>query len=62
MITIEQLKARINGFQFVLVGDLQEMPFVHLSSNEFVITVNDWSGDVRVSSLCLAQEMLTKHS
>lgn len=41
-----QLKARVNGFQFVLVGDLQELPFVHMSTNEFEIAVNDWSGDV----------------
>jgi vacuolar protein sorting-associated protein 13A/C len=41
-----QLKARINGFQFVLVGDVQEMPFVHLSTSEFVVLINDWSGDV----------------
>lgn len=45
-----KLKARINGFQFVLVGDLQEMPFVHLSTNEFSVMVNDWSGDVRCST------------
>lgn len=42
----KQLTARINGFQLVLVGDLQEMPFVHLATNEFQIAVNDWTGDV----------------
>jgi vacuolar protein sorting-associated protein 13A/C len=41
-----QLKVRINGFQFVLVGDLQETPMVHLSTTEFAVMVNDWSGDV----------------
>ena len=45
-----QLKARMNGFQFVLVGDLQEMPMVHLSTNEFTLMVNDWSGDVSAGS------------
>jgi vacuolar protein sorting-associated protein 13A/C len=46
MLTIQQLKAHVNGFQLVLIGDLQEIPFVHLSTDEFQIAVNDWSGDV----------------
>jgi len=50
LVSKEQLKARINGFQFVLVGDLQELPFVHLSTNEFVVSVNDWSGDLRMAT------------
>ncbi|WWD17860.1 hypothetical protein CI109_102304 [Kwoniella shandongensis] len=44
------LKARINGFQFVLVGDLQEMPMVHLSTNEFMVMINDWSGDMKMAT------------
>lgn len=50
LVSKEQLKARINGFQFVLVGDLQELPFVHLSTDEFVVSVNDWSGDLRMAT------------
>jgi vacuolar protein sorting-associated protein 13A/C len=50
LVSKEQFKARINGFQFVLVGDLQEMPFVHLSTNEFTILVNDWSGDMKAGT------------
>lgn len=46
LVSKEQLKATINGFQFVMIGDLQEMPMVHLSTNEFSVMVNDWSGDV----------------
>lgn len=46
LVSKEQLKATINGFQFVLIGDVQEMPMVHLSTNEFSVMVNDWSGDV----------------
>jgi len=46
LVSKEQLKATINGFQFVLVGDMQEIPMVHLSANEFSISVQDWSGDV----------------
>lgn len=47
LISKEQLKAHINGFQLVLVGDLVEMPMVHLTTNEFSVSVNDWTGDVR---------------
>jgi vacuolar protein sorting-associated protein 13A/C len=49
LVSKEQLKATINGFQFVLVGDMQEIPMVHLSASEFAVSVQDWSGDV---SLC----------
>jgi vacuolar protein sorting-associated protein 13A/C len=48
LVSKEQLRATINGFQFVLVGDMQEIPMVHLSANEFSISVQDWSGDVSV--------------
>lgn len=50
LVSKEQLKARINGFQFVLVGDLQELPFVHVSTNEFQVMINDWSGDLRMGT------------
>lgn len=36
----------MNGFQLVLIGDLQEIPFIHLATDEFQIAINDWSGDV----------------
>lgn len=50
LVSKEQLKAHVNGFQFVLVGDLQELPFVHVSTNEFTILVNDWSGDMKAAT------------
>ncbi|KAK8865949.1 hypothetical protein IAR55_001098 [Kwoniella newhampshirensis] len=50
LVSKEQLKARINGFQLVLVGDLQEMPMVHLSTNEFMVMINDWSGDLKMAT------------
>lgn len=46
LVSKENLKVTVNGFQFVMIGDLQEMPMVHLSTNEFSIDVSDWSGDV----------------
>ncbi|OCF42293.1 vacuolar protein sorting-associated protein vps13 [Kwoniella heveanensis CBS 569] len=50
LVSKEQLKARINGFQFVLVGDLHEMPMVHLSTNEFNVAINDWTGDMKMAT------------
>ncbi|KAL7419546.1 Vacuolar protein sorting-associated protein 13 [Cryptotrichosporon argae] len=50
LVSKEQLKAHINGFQFVLVGDVQEMPMVHLSTNAFECLVNDWSGDLKMAT------------
>ncbi|WVQ82769.1 hypothetical protein IAT38_004901 [Cryptococcus sp. DSM 104549] len=50
IVSKEQLKARINGFQFVVVADLQEMPVLHLSTNEFSVAVNDWSGDMKMAT------------
>ncbi|KIR37167.1 vacuolar protein sorting-associated protein vps13 [Cryptococcus deuterogattii MMRL2647] len=50
IISKEQLNARVNGFQFVLVGDLQEMPMAHLSTNEFNVSVQDWSGDLKMAT------------
>ncbi|WVR05901.1 hypothetical protein IAU60_002927 [Kwoniella sp. DSM 27419] len=50
LVSKEQLKANINGFQFVLVGDLQEMPMVHLTTNEFMVAINDWSGDMKMAT------------
>lgn len=50
IISKEQLNARVNGFQFVLVGDLQEMPMAHLSTNEFNVSVQDWSGDLKLAT------------
>lgn len=43
-----QLKATFEGFQLVLIGDLHELPLLHLYTRPFKATVQDWSGDVRV--------------
>ena len=51
LVSKEHLKVTINGFQFVMIGDMQEMPMVHLSTNEFSIDVSDWSGDVSTGIL-----------
>nr|ODO02780.1 vacuolar protein sorting-associated protein vps13 [Cryptococcus depauperatus CBS 7855] len=50
VLTMSQLKANVNGFQFVLIGDLQEMPMIHLSTEKFSVSVNDWSGDLKLAT------------
>ena len=50
IVSREQLKMNVKGFQFVLVGDLQELPLIHLLSEEFVVAANDWSGDLRMGT------------
>lgn len=50
IISKEQLEARVNGFQFVLVGDLQEMPMAHLSTDAFNVSIQDWSGDLKLAT------------
>lgn len=50
LVSKEHLTLRVNGFQFVLVGDMQEMPMVHLSTSEFTCMVNDWSGELKMAT------------
>lgn len=33
----------------MLIGDLQDLPLVHLSTKPFSLNVNDWSTDVSKS-------------
>ena len=42
-----QLKASLDGFRLILIGDLHEQPLLHLVIKPFVMNVNDWSGEVR---------------
>ncbi|KAL1410608.1 Vacuolar protein sorting-associated protein 13 [Vanrija albida] len=50
LVSHEQLSLRVNGFQFVLVSDVQEMPVVHLSTTDFICTVSDWSSDLKAAT------------
>lgn len=52
LVSKEKLQLRVNGFQFVLVGDMQEMPMVHLATKEFTCIVNDWSNEVSLIIIC----------
>lgn len=42
-----QLKATIDGFQLILIGDLHELPLLHLHTKPFTAEVHDWSGDLK---------------
>ncbi|EJU02006.1 hypothetical protein DACRYDRAFT_22408 [Dacryopinax primogenitus] len=43
----EQLKATFDGFQLVLIGDIHELPLLHMDTKSFVFTAQDWSGDLK---------------
>jgi vacuolar protein sorting-associated protein 13A/C len=45
-----QLKASFDGFRLILIGDLHEQPLLHLVIKSFVLSLNDWSGEV--SHMC----------
>ncbi|KZT54406.1 DUF1162-domain-containing protein [Calocera cornea HHB12733] len=43
----EQLKATFDGFQLVLIGDIHELPLLHMDTKSFMFTAQDWSGDLK---------------
>ena len=43
---LPQLKASLDGFRLILIGDLHEQPLLHLVIKSFVLNLNDWSGEV----------------
>ena len=43
---LPQLKASFDGFRLILIGDLHEQPLLHLVIKSFVLSLNDWSGEV----------------
>lgn len=45
-----QLRATIDGFRLVLIGDLHEQPMLHLRVKPFEMTAKDWSGEVSLTS------------
>ncbi|CED84268.1 Vacuolar protein sorting-associated protein [Phaffia rhodozyma] len=47
VISTEHLKASFEGFQLILIGDLHELPLLHLHAKAFSATVSDWSGDMK---------------
>jgi vacuolar protein sorting-associated protein 13A/C len=51
-----QLKASLDGFRLILIGDLHEQPLLHLVIKSFVLNLNDWSGEVR----CMRDSLLAR--
>ena len=43
---LSQLRASLDGFRLILIGDLHEQPLLHLVIKSFVLNLNDWSGEV----------------
>lgn len=41
-----QLQASFDGFRLVLIGDIHELPMLHLETQAFSVTAKDWSSEV----------------
>ncbi|KAG8694260.1 hypothetical protein FRC09_009967, partial [Ceratobasidium sp. 395] len=50
MMSKEKLKATFDGFRLVLIGDLHELPMLHLKTKPFEVTVSDWSGELKATT------------
>jgi vacuolar protein sorting-associated protein 13A/C len=48
-LSTEILDASFGGFQLVLIGDVHELPVVHLQTPAFACKAKDWSGDLNAS-------------
>ncbi|KAG8880371.1 hypothetical protein FRB97_000908 [Tulasnella sp. 331] len=47
----EKLQASFDGFRLVLIGDIHELPMLHLETQAFSVTAKDWSSEVRRDAL-----------
>lgn len=45
-LSTERLDASFGGFQLVLIGDVHELPVIHLQTPAFICKAKDWSGDL----------------
>ncbi|EJD47755.1 vacuolar protein sorting-associated protein vps13 [Auricularia subglabra TFB-10046 SS5] len=53
LMTKEQLKATFDGFRLILIGDVHEMPILHLKTKPFVMTAKDWSAELHATTTIL---------
>ncbi|KAL0581607.1 Vacuolar protein sorting-associated protein 13 [Marasmius crinis-equi] len=51
----EQLKASVDGFRLVLIGDMHEQPMLHLKVKPFIIGAKDWSGELSATTTLATQ-------
>lgn len=50
LVSRESLNASFEGFQLVLVSDVQQLPTVHLITQPFRFQLQDWSGDMNLQT------------
>jgi vacuolar protein sorting-associated protein 13A/C len=48
-VSTEILDASFGGFQLVLIGDVHELPVIHLQTPAFICKAKDWSGDLNAN-------------
>ncbi|KAL4070939.1 vacuolar protein sorting-associated protein 13 [Scleroderma citrinum] len=51
----EQMKAVMDGFRLILIGDMHEQPMLHLSLKPFIVMVKDWSSELCASTIVETQ-------
>ncbi|KAK4052926.1 Vacuolar protein sorting-associated protein 13 [Microbotryomycetes sp. JL221] len=49
IVTQERLRASVDGFQLVLIGDLHDMPILDIKAGKFTAKARDWSADLDAS-------------
>ncbi|ORY90221.1 hypothetical protein BCR35DRAFT_261800 [Leucosporidium creatinivorum] len=49
IVTKETLRATIDGFQLILIGDLHDLPLMDVKAGKFTAKVKDWSSDLDAS-------------
>ncbi|KAI6047634.1 vacuolar protein sorting-associated protein 13 [Pisolithus marmoratus] len=50
-----QMKAIVDGFRLILIGDMHEQPMVDLSLRPFVVNLNDWSSKLNAATVVSTQ-------
>ncbi|KAI6162193.1 vacuolar protein sorting-associated protein 13 [Pisolithus thermaeus] len=51
MMSKEQMKAVVDGFRLILIGDMHEQPMVDLSLTPFVVNLKDWSSELNAATV-----------
>lgn len=51
MMSKEQMKAVVDGFRLILIGDMHEQPVVDLSLKPFVVNLKDWSSELNAATV-----------
>ncbi|KAH7883589.1 vacuolar protein sorting-associated protein 13 [Phlebopus sp. FC_14] len=47
----EQMKASIDGFRLILIGDMHEQPMLHFNVKPFTVIAKDWSSELQASAI-----------